>query len=239
MNRTGPIVIIGGMGPQASAVIHQQIIERSALDFVAKHGTAFPELIVHSVPVPEFISDPSNMTKAYEVLKHAINRSKQYQPSIVIMACNTAHLLFNDLKQATGAPMVSLIDIMCKHVSTRDIKRLGLLASPTTLKTGLYQTALADSDVLVSNLSTSRNKIIEKVIRSTIGGHGTMMKTELDSLIAELLEDNQVVLLGCTELPLVFGNKPNERVISCNDILVDFVVGTYYKKSDIIGVEHE
>lgn len=230
MNRTGPIVIIGGMGPQASAAIHKLIVDKAAANFAASRGTDFPEIIVHSIPVPEFMSNRSNMTEAHKMLRRAINQAKRYRPSVVVMACNTAHLLFDELKKETRAPMVSLIDIVCKEVAAQDVKSLGLLASPTTLATKLYQRTLADKGIMVSTLSSADNAIVEKIIHATIGGNATNMAKELNNLVAKLLSGgNKAVLLGCTELPIVFDGSTNLNIINCNDVLADFLLKEYYK----------
>lgn len=50
------IIIIGGMGPQASLELHRRIIQR-AVDNGAVNGSDFPHIVHFSLPVDDFIAD--------------------------------------------------------------------------------------------------------------------------------------------------------------------------------------
>lgn len=62
------ILIIGGMGPQASLCLHQKIID-AAIKQGITGGADFP-LITHvSIPVPEFLNNNREKMRALTVLK--------------------------------------------------------------------------------------------------------------------------------------------------------------------------
>lgn len=65
------ILIIGGMGPQASLCLHQKIIARATTEG-AISGEDFPEIIHLSLPIPDFISDQSQIPKALRQLKQLL-----------------------------------------------------------------------------------------------------------------------------------------------------------------------
>jgi aspartate/glutamate racemase len=71
------IIIIGGMGPQASLDLHHRIIQGASLRG-AKNGEDFPEIIHLSVPVPDFISG-NGLEKAALVLKKALGQVYLWQ----------------------------------------------------------------------------------------------------------------------------------------------------------------
>lgn len=50
------IIIIGGMGPQASLELHRRMIQQALADG-AKDGTDFPHIVHLSLPVPDFIAN--------------------------------------------------------------------------------------------------------------------------------------------------------------------------------------
>ena len=52
------IIIVGGMGPQASLELHRRIIARAA-ELGAHNGASFPEIIHLSLPIDDFISHES------------------------------------------------------------------------------------------------------------------------------------------------------------------------------------
>lgn len=67
------ILIIGGMGPQASLLLHQRIIAR-AIDNGAQKAEQFPEILHCSIPFPDFISDPKIRFEALNTLKQSLYR---------------------------------------------------------------------------------------------------------------------------------------------------------------------
>ncbi len=69
MNRR--IVIIGGMGPQASLSLHERLIKR-AQELGARNGNEFPEIIHFSLPIDDFISDESKTVQAIALIKERL-----------------------------------------------------------------------------------------------------------------------------------------------------------------------
>ena len=65
------ILIIGGMGPQASVTLHQKIIKHAAQNG-ATNCDQFPTIIHVSMPVPEFIDSSAGKSKAFEVIKEQL-----------------------------------------------------------------------------------------------------------------------------------------------------------------------
>ncbi|MGZ6005536.1 MAG: hypothetical protein ACXWLH_05325 [Candidatus Saccharimonadales bacterium] len=62
------IVIIGGMGPQASLEFHRRIIDKAAQRGAHK-GQDYPLIRHVSIPVTDFINSIANRVKALEKLK--------------------------------------------------------------------------------------------------------------------------------------------------------------------------
>lgn len=67
------IIIIGGMGPQASLRLHELLLERAALTG-AKNGNDFPEIVHFSLPIDDFISDESKTAAAFTQIKRCLER---------------------------------------------------------------------------------------------------------------------------------------------------------------------
>lgn len=74
------ILIIGGMGPQASILLHQKIITK-AIENGARSGDDFPAITHVSIPVPEFIDSPAEKHQALRAIKrhlYCLWRSRFY-----------------------------------------------------------------------------------------------------------------------------------------------------------------
>lgn len=65
------IIIIGGMGPQASVELHRRIIAH-ACKLGARNGNDFPEIAHISLPIDDFIADKSKTKQALIQIQSAL-----------------------------------------------------------------------------------------------------------------------------------------------------------------------
>ena len=210
------IIIIGGMGPQASLELHRRMIQQALADG-AKDGTDFPYIVHLSLPVPDFIANESRRSEALEIIINELKNIDASMDDVIIIACNTAHLLQPDIEQRLNIPMVdAAIDYVSRHHKT-----IRLLASPTTIRTGLYDKPLKAAGVTVLTPDKDEEKALEVTIRAVISGQ-TIPRAALDKIPITVQSEqaNTVnyinncpsgppVLLGCTELSCAFAEKPN------------------------------
>jgi len=213
------IIIIGGMGPQASLELHQRII-RQALADGAKDGTDFPHIVHLSLPVPDFIANESRRSEALEIIINELKSISVSMDDVIIIACNTAHLLQPDIEQRLNIRITSMVDTAIDYVS-RHYKTIRLLTSPTTIRTGLYDKPLKAAGVTVLTPDEDEEQALEVIIRAVISEQ-TIPQSALDK-IPITIQSEQVnaanyinncpssppVLLGCTELSCAFAEKPN------------------------------
>ena len=147
--------------------------------------------------------------------------------NIICLACNTAHLLYPELTKYTNIHFPSLINIVSQKASDFKYRRVGIMASPTTLKSKLYQNSLEKLGIFYYIPNSKTINYLESVIRAVIGGQ----KINQDTLYItgkRFINENNLdgLILGCTELPLVFPkNKfPTGQIIDCLDILADTLI---------------
>lgn len=137
------IGIFGGMGPQASAHLVKLLVDLSSKEFGAKDCEDFPEIVLNSVPIPDFIASKKNKKIALNILLDRVKIMNKMGVGMLAISCNTAHLLLDSLQKVSQAPFVSMVEAIAKEINTSGTKKIGLLASPTTFKSGLFQQALA------------------------------------------------------------------------------------------------
>ena len=213
------IIIIGGMGPQASLELHRRMIQQALADG-AKDGTDFPHIVHLSLPVPDFIANESRRSEALEIIINELKNIDALMDDVIIIACNTAHLLQPDIEQRLNIHITSMVDSAIDYIS-HHYKTIRLLASPTTIRTGLYDKPLKAAGVTVLTPDKDEEQALEVIIRAVISGQ-TISQATLDKIpiTAQSEQANAVnyinnypssppVLLGCTELSCAFAEKPN------------------------------
>ncbi|MDB5184518.1 MAG: murI [Candidatus Saccharibacteria bacterium] len=141
-----PIVIIGGMGPQASHRLHGLLLQKSE-PFHSGQGHEYPGIMHCSLPIEDFISDRAKATAAVSQINNLSQVVGQLQPAVTVLACNTAHLLVPLVPMFLDFSFVSMIDAVIAACRRTCVQKIGLLASPTTIATGLYATAMAEQQV--------------------------------------------------------------------------------------------
>lgn len=228
MNRA--IGIIGGMGPEASVYMYNLLIEQSIKFYRAKNNEDFPEVILYSIPVPDFISSEKNKKKALRILLNSVNKMNKLDLGSLSIACNTAHLLLPELQRFSKTSFTSMIEEVVKNVIKDKIKKVGLLSSPITIKSELYQVALQKENINIILPSDSEIKLLNKIIRNIIAGKTEEYDSrQLVNIANKLIRRGaQGIILGCTELPLVFPKEFNKTVFNSVKILSLALLQKYY-----------
>lgn len=235
MKQQNIIGIIGGMGPQASAEFYRVLITKARHEFGAHTNDAYPEILLDSVPVPDFLGSTENMEKAALMLEDRVSRLTQYGASYITMACNTACMLTDRLQKQTSVSFISVIDEVVSRVVAKE-KKVLVLASPTSLRLGQYQLALARYGIESMVPQEQDFAELEYIIRGVIDGEGRGPLMQKLMRIVERYVDSSIdgIVLGCTELPLVFPENYRLPVYSSLDILAEAVLKRYYYKKENI-----
>jgi aspartate racemase len=128
---------------------------------------------------------------------------------VVVIACNTAHLWFDDVHAALGLPMLHLVDAAIDEVlaSVGGGDPVGLLATEATLASGLYVNRRRDDGCTVNWLlptAAERLALVTPGIAAVKAGQLEAGRRLLTGAARALRRRGaSAVVLGCTEIPLV------------------------------------
>jgi aspartate racemase len=137
------IGILGGMGPFAHLALERHLLD-AATRRLAPYPVSdqqFPHWILSSLPhTPDrsaavLAGGPSPLPLLIEGLQLLATAD------FVVIACNTAHIFIEQLRDRSKLPILDLVGETIKEVSghyKRKVK-IGLLATTGTLRSGLYQ----------------------------------------------------------------------------------------------------
>lgn len=224
------ICILGGIGPQASLYMCKLLIEMSVKHFGVKNNEDFPEIILDSIPIPGFITNYYEKKVALEMLKKRVIRLKNCDISYFGIACNTAHILIEDLQAVSQASFLSMIEEVIKQVEKDKINKVGLLTSPATIKFDLYQKSLKNKGIETLIPTEKEQGFFEEIVNNVLEEKITIKDQKRLVLIANSFKKRGAkgLILGCTELPLVFPKKYSLPVYNCVEILAMALLRKYY-----------
>lgn len=181
------ILLIGGMGPQASLYAHALLVKNAALHG-ASNNEDYPRVTHLSINVKDFISNPSYREGAKEYILTCLNEINLATVDGAVITCNTAHVLKDSIEQHTGLKITSLIDTTVESMSGNNmIKTVGIIATPTSLNNDLYAEVLSDRFKIIQPDLFVVQKI-EHIIREVITGGdesalAIRLQAEIDSLV--------------------------------------------------------
>ncbi len=230
MNKRSAIYILDGMGPQAGGYLYNMLINKATGEYGARNNDDFPEIILHLVPVPDFISDDRSRDEALEMLKKRVEEAKKLNISCLSIACNTAHIFLDQLQEVSKSPFISIVSEVVSSVTQSKVKKVGIIGTPSALRYKIYQTALKERGIESVIPIKSQISILEKIIRNVLKGKNNKGDQKQLISIANSLKKQgaQAIILGCTELPLVFPSNYHLPVYNSVEILAYALLRKYY-----------
>lgn len=188
--------VLGGMGPAAT------------LDFLTKLQAATPaaadqdHIRVVMDLNPQVPDRNFGEGAAAEVLGGMAARLRDAGAQVLAMPCNTAHLHADDVRRASGLPLIDLIDVAIDAAVASGAARVGVLG--TRLANDLYAARLdARGLATVRPSPEDQDAFMALIYRIKGGDVGFEVRGALAGLAAGLEQRGaRAVIAGCTEVPL-------------------------------------
>jgi len=215
--------VIGGLGPEAT------------LDFFAKILASTPaaidqdhiHLIIDNNPkVPDRNKAVAGAGPSPAAALAAMARRLEGAGAdFLVMPCNAAHAFQGAIEAAVSIPFVSIIEETCSAVVLRfpPVKCVGVLASTGCIDAELYQTAFARRGIdVVVPVAAERDAFMQLVYRIKSGEKAHLFTAAMRDIAAALVDRGaEVLAAGCTEVPLVLGERDVPRpLVDSTDVLV-------------------
>lgn len=216
--------ILGGMGPQATCDLFNKIISYTN----AKNDQENIHLIIdNNVEIPDRTS--YILGKGENPIEYMIETAvklKNAGAEIIIMPCNTAHYFYDKLTQAVELPFINMIEEVGKYIYERYGKcKVGLLATTGTYEGKVYETYCDKYNIeIISPNNEDKNFILNLIYKVKAGDMNFNVQKIIEILNKFKNKGINIMILGCTELPLVFDsldkNQFNDiNFVSSTDIL--------------------
>lgn len=225
------IGIIGGVGPQATAFIYQKLIASAQANHSAVNNDDYPDVLIASVPVPDFISSKEHLDEAKQMLIEVAKGLERAGCQALCIGSNTVHILLKDLENEVTIPFISMVELVAERCKFFGYTRVALLGTPVLLSSGLYEVALEKRDIELIKPNETQVETCDTVIRSVIAGSKEIpLRREYVEVLSSMFDQKaDGIILGCTELPLILDYEVlGKRVLSSDEILADGITEFCY-----------
>ncbi|PAB59570.1 cysteate racemase [Anaeromicrobium sediminis] len=204
--------IVGGMGPMATIDLFKKIVhntpadsDQSHLHIVIDNNTSIPDRSTY------ILSGGENPTS--EISSSARNLIS-IGANIIIMPCNTAHYFYDDVYETIedlimdkDVIFIHMIEETANHVSNNmeENGKVYLLATKGTYKSMIYKEAFKARNIeLIEPTVTLKQKVMDMIYDYKNGTFDYTRDDLYDFKNDALSRGAKKIILGCTELPLIF-----------------------------------
>ena len=192
--------VLGGMGPQATNLFYQYIIDHTQASCDQEH---LPTLVLSDALIPDRTRAilSGNTEPAFQHLLKDAKLLERSGCTAIAMPCNTAHYFADRLQQQLNIPIIHMIRETAQRLAQQGKRRPGILATDGTIQTGLYQKELAALGLEAVHPDPETQKLVMSLIYDEIksGLPGSPEKFQkIDQALQAMGCD--CAILACTEL---------------------------------------
>ncbi len=196
------IGILGGVS-LASSLVYMRTI---AANYHEQHGDIYyPEMLLYSLDFGRF-TDMENEGRTQDYIDYILEGLEglaRAGADFAAMSANSPHSVFEQLKEKSPLPMISIVDAVGREAQRRGMKTLLLTGIYYTMQHDFYQKGLAAYGISVCTPDEAQQREIDRMIFEEL----TLERftDEARASFVDILRKNPCdgVILGCTELPLL------------------------------------
>ena len=200
MKQEAKLGVLGGMGPQATQVFYQFVLDRTD---AARDQDHLPAVILSDTGIPDRTAAilSGNTEELYQRLLDDAKTLEACGCTVLAIPCNTSHYFADRLQGDIGVPIIHMLRETAAALAAQGKKRPGILATDGTIQTGLYQKECAAVGLEAVAPDPDTQKLVMSIIYDEIkqGEQGSREKfAHIDRAIRRAGCD--CAILACTEL---------------------------------------
>ncbi|MFS0821198.1 aspartate/glutamate racemase family protein [Bacillus sp. 1P02SD] len=198
--------VIGGMGPKATSVFFDKIVNRTDahkdqdhLNMVILNHATLPDR-THAILTntgETFLND----------VKHDFKLLEEAGVANIAIPCNTSHYFYDELQKMTKIPIINMVEETIKdiHDMFGEGARIGILATNGTIQSGIYADVCKKYNLTLHAPNDSLQEKVMDIIYNNVKSDLDVDSNELEDLIMHLVEKEncKIVILACTELSCI------------------------------------
>ena len=216
--------IIGGMGPKATAVFMNMLVDHTAavrdqdhIDMVVLNHASLPDRteVILSGEKERFLN----------VVEQDIRLLEHAGVANIAIPCNTSHYFYEDMQAMTSIPIIHMVDETLQEIARRyePGSKIGVLATNGTLRSGIYRQTCAKYQMRYHDISDAMQAAVMSIIYDDVKRDNDVSPDKLEAIVRELVDEGECacVILACTELSCIeLGEAARSRCIDAMDVLV-------------------
>ena len=202
MKRIG---MIGGFGPEATLDYYKRIVE----EYKSQTNGLYPDIVIYSMDISKLFKliELKQWNELVDWLVEGLQVLKRAGSDFGFISANTPHIVFDQVKQQSPLPLVSIVEAASDYSLSLNLKKLGLLGTKFTMSNSFFKKVFQENEIGVEvPRESDQNYIQEKYVTELENGvFKEETRKELLRIVRGMKDEKGIdgVVLGCTELPLI------------------------------------
>lgn len=202
MNALG---IIGGIAPESTIQYYRLAI---SLYRERTRDGSYPPIFIDSIDMKKMLDLVANdRTGLVGYLLEEVGKLGRAGAAFCLLASNTPHIVFDDLRSRAPLPLISIVEATCAAAGRLGLRRVGLFGTAFTMQGRSYPDVFSRAGIEVRVPGAEQQEYIHsRYMGELVNG---VFLPETRNRLLEIAEDLRVsdgiegLILGGTELPLI------------------------------------
>jgi aspartate racemase len=207
--RTPQHIGIVGCSAEGAALCYRTICAKGA-QLLGPH--AHPEITMHTHSLAAYVEciERNDWEGVAELMLDSASKLKCAGADFVVCPDNTIHQAMHFVEPRSPLPWLHIAEVVADEAVQRNYQRLGLLGTRWLVESEVYPLKLALRGIDYLRPTEDESNEINRIIMDELvyGVFRPESVTYLQLVIRRLKDEGcDAVVLGCTEIPLIIGNK--------------------------------
>lgn len=203
------IGIIGGISHESTIKYYEYILKKY---YAKKKNYHYPEMVIFSLDLKKLMDfeDMKDIDGYVHYLREGIKALEKAGAEFIVIAANSPHSVFEIVEKMASVPMISIVEVAAREAKKWDMKKLLLTGIKYTMQSSFYQDVFNKHGMEVITPSEIEQDEINKIVFNelVLGIFKQETKVKLIKMVNNYKVDG--VILGCTELPLIFDQEDTD-----------------------------
>ena len=200
--------IVGGIAPGSTVDYYRSLIARYR---ERNPDGSFPPILITSIDLTRMLAlvAEGRRSELIAFLSGEVDRLARAGADFALLASNTPHIVFDELRRAARIPLLSTVEAACDATAAMGLRTVGLLGTRFTMEGRFYPDVFAQRAITVraprpADVEYVHAKYVSELIE---GDFRPETRDGVLAVIERLAQDGaEGVVLAGTELPLLLGD---------------------------------
>lgn len=198
--------IVGGIGPESTIEYYRFIIEAYRQ---RRPDGGYPAIIINSVDLDRLVKwiNADELDPFTDYLVSGVERLARAGADFAVLAANTAHVVFDQIRERSRLPLISIAEATCEQARALGLHRPGLLGTRFTMQARFYPEVFARARLTIVTPNDAEQDLIHEKYFGELLKNIFLPETrnQLLAVVDEMKARDGIdgLILGGTELPLI------------------------------------